>query len=108
MTCFVDDFYAGYGTMKMCHLISDTDAELFAMVDRIGVKRKWHQAPPAHDSHFDICISKRKLAVEAGAVEVTAKQLAAMNRRRKVTGELGSPDDAIAWYLEWSMQGRTD
>lgn len=97
MTVYVDNFNAPYGRMVMCHMLADTDEELHAMADRIGVARRWHQAPPKYSSHYDIALSKRALAVAAGAVEITAKQAACMNLRRRVTGQLGSPDDARAW-----------
>lgn len=48
MTVYVDDMYlhpiGQFGRMKMSHLIADTDAELRAMADKIGVSRRWHQA----------------------------------------------------------------
>ncbi|MCC7173269.1 MAG: DUF4031 domain-containing protein [Planctomycetes bacterium] len=97
MTVYVDDMRAGFGRLTMCHMLADTDEELHAMADRVGVARRWHQAPPAHDSHYDIATSKRRLAVQHGAVPITFRQAAAMNRRRQVTGELGDPGDAEAW-----------
>jgi hypothetical protein len=91
--------------MLMCHMLADTDEELFEMVDKIGVRRKWHQAPPKHDSHFDISKGKRELAVKAGAVQITLRQCAAMNFRRRVTGELGSPADAWEWMRNYKLKG---
>lgn len=38
---YVDDMYAQFGRMKMCHMIADTTTELNAMADSIGVQRKW-------------------------------------------------------------------
>jgi len=100
MAVYVDDMRASYGRMLMCHMIADTDEELHAMAARIGVARKWHQAPPKHSSHYDIALSKRAIAVQAGAVEITWKQAGAMNARRRVTGALGSPADAVDWLVE--------
>ncbi len=45
MTVYVDDMQAQYGRMKMCHMIADTDEELHAMADLIGIARKWWQSP---------------------------------------------------------------
>ncbi|MDR5883591.1 DUF4031 domain-containing protein [Caballeronia sp. LZ032] len=97
MTVYVDDMRARFGQMIMCHMIADTDEELHAMAEAIGVARKWHQRPPKHSSHYDIALSKRALAIAAGAVPITMRQAAAMCRRRKETGELGSPVDALEW-----------
>ena len=79
-------------------MIADTDQELHAMAASIGVARRWHQAPPKHPSHYDVCLSKRALAAKAGAVEITLRQCAAMCARRRSTGALGSPADAEAWH----------
>lgn len=91
MTVYVDDMAAAFGRMKMCHMLADTDDELHAMANRIGVSRRWWQAPPKHDSHYDIALSKRALAVRYGAVEVTLRQMALMNRQRREIGILGTP-----------------
>lgn len=97
MAVYVDDMRAKYGTMIMCHMIADTEEELHAMAAAIGVQRKWHQKPPKHDSHYDIALSRRALAVAAGAVQITWRQAGAMTVRRRATGELGQPGDAVAW-----------
>lgn len=99
MAVYVDDMRAPYGRLIMCHMLADTDEELHAMADAIGVARRWHQAPPRHDSHYDIALSKRALALAAGALPITLRQAASMNTRRRVTGELGLPEDAIEWRL---------
>ncbi len=100
MTVYVDDMEAAYGRMKMCHMLADTDEELHAMADTIGVQRKWWQAPPKHDSHYDIALSKRALAVKAGAILITWRQAGAMNARRRNTGKLGDPNTAVDWLKE--------
>lgn len=77
MSVYVDDMRAPFGSMVMCHMWADTREELFAMADRIGVQRKWFQRPPSIDlpgmdaswEHFDIALSKRRLAVLNGAIE---------------------------------------
>lgn len=69
MTVYVDDVRHRYGNMIMCHLWADTLDELLAMVDRIGVQRKWLQQPPkASWVHFDIALSKKALAIKSGAI----------------------------------------
>lgn len=101
MPVYVDNMRASFGRMVMCHMLADTDSELHAMADKIGVARRWHQAPPKHDSHYDIALSKRAIAVAAGAIEITLRQAAAMNMRRRVTGQLGSPIDAEQWLRDY-------
>ena len=69
MPVYVDDVVHNYGRMKMCHMWADSMDELYAMVDIIGVNRRWLQQPPkASWVHFDICISKKKLAIQNGAI----------------------------------------
>lgn len=72
MSVYVDDMYAEFGNMLMCHMYADTHDELVEMADRIGVRRKWIQYPgdPVKE-HFDIAKTKRSLAVRAGAIETT-------------------------------------
>lgn len=100
MTVYVDDMRAKFGRMVMCHMIADSDDELHAMADLIGVARKWHQAPPQHRSHYDIALSKRAAAVDAGAVPITWRQCAVMTARRQATGVLGTPTDAERWFQD--------
>lgn len=74
MTVYVDDMEAPYRGMKMCHMLADSDEELLEFADKIGVQRKWHQYPGTVKSHFDICLSKRALAVRLGAKEITMRE----------------------------------
>jgi hypothetical protein len=71
MSVYVDDMRAPFGNMIMCHMVTDTTEELLEMVDKIGVKRKWIQYPGTYKEHFDIALTKRKLAIENGAIEIT-------------------------------------
>lgn len=101
MTVYVDNMCATLGRMRMCHMIADTDDELHAMAKAIGVARRHWQSPMVTSgSHYDVALSKHELAVQAGAVQITMRQLAMMNRRRNMTGELGTPEDAERWYRE--------
>lgn len=99
MTAYVDDMRAPFGRMLMCHLIADSDVELHAMADAIGVARRWHQRTSS--SHYDIALTKRALAIKAGAVEITLRQAAAMCTRRRITGQLGKPSDAERWLRDF-------
>jgi hypothetical protein len=87
MAVYVDDMHltpmGQFGRMKMCHMAADTTDELLAMADRIGVARKWLQKPGSPQEHFDIATSKRALAVQAGAVEITMSQLGRIVRAKR-------------------------
>lgn len=79
MPVYVDNASLALGRMLMCHLIADTPAELAAMVDAIGVDRKWFQRL-ARMPHFDIAKSKRKLAIAQGAIELDRRAYVAKMR----------------------------
>ena len=83
MAVYVDDMAAAYGRMVMFHMVADTDQELHAMADKIGVARRWHQKAGTPHSHYDICKSKRALAVAHGAMEVDRSGLAAVIKRKR-------------------------
>ncbi len=75
MSVYVDDMEAPFGRMVMCHMTADTTAELHRMADAIGVSRRWAQYPGTRREHYDICLSKRKLAIRLGAVAVSWLEL---------------------------------
>ena len=77
MTVYVDDVAHRFGRMVMCHLWADTLPELLAMVDKIGVQRKWIQGHPtlsfgkhrnASWVHFDISLTMKERAINHGAI----------------------------------------
>lgn len=85
MAVYVDDFETTgitYRGMKMCHMIADTREELFDMVDKIGVQRKWIQAYGTSREHFDICLTYKNLAIMHGAKEIPMRELAKMTKDR--------------------------
>lgn len=68
MAVYIDDYFAPFGRMKMCHMTSETVEELFAFADRLGLKREWfqdHRVP-----HFDVSKAMREKAIALGAVPV--------------------------------------
>lgn len=85
MTVYVDHMRAKFGRMVMCHMVADSLEELHAMADKIGVNRKWFQKN-ASTPHYDICMSKREMAVNFGAVEVDRTQLAEIIKRLRAIG----------------------
>ena len=80
MTVYVDQPLYKYGRMIMCHMAADTLEELHAMADQVGVARRWFQDKPRFQ-HYDICKSKRAMAVASGAVEVTPREMVEIARR---------------------------
>lgn len=75
MSVYVDGASNQFGCMIMCHMIADTTPELLAMAHKIGVREKWIQSKGTYREHFDICKSKRKLAIKNGARELTSMEL---------------------------------
>lgn len=90
MSVYVDDMHlhpmGQLGRMKMCHMIADTTEELLAMAERIGVDRRWIQKAGTAQEHFDVSLSKRRIAVEHGAIEVTMRQLAQTTIAKRAGG----------------------
>lgn len=75
MPVYVDEAKHLYRGMKMCHMMADSRGELLKMADKIGVARKWIQKEGTKYEHFDVSASKRALAIKAGAVECTSRDL---------------------------------
>ena len=86
MSVYVDHYFAQYGRMQMSHMIADTLEELHAMADKIGVARKWFQQH-ASIPHYDVCKSKRELAIKFGAVPVDRRDFVLKMRRIRVLKE---------------------
>ncbi len=107
MAVYVDDMNAPYGRMRMVHMLADSDQELHEMADKIGVQRKWWQSPEkTSGSHYDIALSKKALAIQFGAIEITWRQAGAMNTRRRITGELGKHEEAVEWVIKFREERR--
>ena len=86
MTVYVDDMYAAYGRMRMCHMIADSRAELDAMADQIGVARRWIQEAGSRREHYDVSMAARQRAVALGAIEITQRQLGRLLLARRAAG----------------------
>jgi hypothetical protein len=69
--------------MIMCHMIADTHEELLEMADRIRVNRKWIQYEGTSHEHFDVCLTARRRAIKAGAVEISMIGLALKLREKE-------------------------
>jgi len=74
MSVYVDAPIHRFRGMIMCHMMADTPEELHEMADKIGVARRHAQ----HKTllHYDICKSKRGLAIEYGAIPISRREVA--------------------------------
>lgn len=100
MAVYVDNMRARYGRMIMCHMIADSTEELHQIARTIGVKLKWVQRAGTAREHFDICRAKRRLALDAGAIEITQRQCAQKLRDRTVHQEV------VQDFRECAAKGR--
>lgn len=93
MTVYVDSLH-NWGwvlngqQVQSCHMVAETDDELHVMAEAIGMNRSWAQKmddPIQYRHHYDLTQSRRKLAVEHGAVEIGQRELGRMiiDERRK-------------------------
>lgn len=79
MAVYVDRERNRYGRMIMGHMIADTLDELHEMADRIGMRREWFQ--PRSFPHYDVSLSRRRAAIEAGAVDCDRRTFVGHLRR---------------------------
>lgn len=76
MAVYVGNLEWPFRNMIMFHMVADTLEELHDMADKIGVNRKWFQPFPEHViAHYDICKSKKVLALNYGAVEMSDREI---------------------------------
>lgn len=69
MTVYVDQFGPGWGRWTGGgHMLATDLDELHAMAHRIGLRLEWFQDKTF--PHYDVMTSKRRLAIQAGAVEI--------------------------------------
>jgi hypothetical protein len=79
---------------KWCHLTADTEIELRAFAQRLGLKASWIQYPGTWKVHFDVVESVRAKAVGLGAIEETAREHAARSRSAR-TSSMASQEQAL-------------
>lgn len=87
MTVYIDNARIPLGRMLMCHMLADSLDELHSMADKIGVNRKYF-----HDGHYNVCASKRALALAFGAQGVTVREM--VNVRARLRNDEGRPEAA--------------
>jgi hypothetical protein len=104
VSVYVDAPVHRLGRMLMCHMLADSRAELLLMAENIGVATRWLQNVGEASEHFDVCKSKRALAVASGAVEVSSRQLVTLirARRRATPATPKSGTEPMGDYHRWS------
>ena len=80
---YVDDMRAKHRGMTMCHCIADTHQELLDMMAVIGLDPRYIQSAGTPFEHVDLCLSMRAKAVEAGACEVSIRELTRINIEKR-------------------------
>jgi Protein of unknown function (DUF4031) len=78
MAVYVGTMKWPFGRMIMFHMATDGDIEeLHQMADKIGIQRKWFQnkGTDKHSPHYDICKSKKQLALQKGATELNDREI---------------------------------
>ncbi|WP_226576438.1 DUF4031 domain-containing protein [Acuticoccus sediminis] len=87
MTVYVDDMHkhpmGRFGRMRMSHMAADSTEELLAMAFKVGVSHRHLQHKGTSTEHLDVCLSKREMAVAAGAKEVTMRELVVIMRGKR-------------------------
>lgn len=78
MSVYVDNMNLTWKNKKWCHLMADTEEELHHFALRLGLQRLWYQ-----NDHYDITTSKKKLAIELGAIEVDPIFLVGLRKKWK-------------------------
>jgi len=87
VSVYVDDTRLKFRGRTYCHMVADTSAELDAMAATIGLKNGWKQKAGTRLEHYDLSPAMRRRAVEAGAVEVGWREMAAITARKQEAGE---------------------
>lgn len=96
MPVYIDRVNIRYGRMIMCHMIADSLEELHEMADRIGIQRKWLQdSTNTSFPHCDISLTKKKLALQAGAIECDRNTCVGHMRRLRAEWGLNEKNEEL-------------
>lgn len=80
MTVYVDNARLPFRGMLMSHMLADTDDELRAMAQVVGLHDRWHQG-----DHFDINQDMRSIALANGAKQITQREAVLIRRKFRQT-----------------------
>lgn len=75
MTVYVDQaiYKKPNGRVLYCHMIADTLVELHEFAAKINLSSSWFHS--GRFKHYDLNPTSRAAAIEAGAVEITSKEM---------------------------------
>lgn len=82
MAVYVDDLAYLKNGRLWYHMAADTLDALHGMADNIGLERRWFQNKNPKFPHYDITESKRRLALQHGAIAITGREMVMWNRDR--------------------------
>lgn len=60
-----------HGWTLWCHMIADSEEELHAIAERMGMRREWYQG-----DHYDLRPEGRATALRLGAQEMPTREMA--------------------------------
>jgi hypothetical protein len=89
VTVYVDNVLIPWRGGRWCHLTADTEPELHAFAQRLGLRREWFQTchskctTPCPHWHYDVTVTKRALALRLGAQEIDRHGMVALIRARR-------------------------
>ncbi len=79
---YVDDTQERYRGKVLCYMVADTEAEMHAMAQLIGVRRRWCRTD-LYGPLYRICRAMKARAIRNGAKEVTQREFVQIVRRSK-------------------------
>lgn len=80
-----------YGkSVESCHMFSDTNNvdELKEFAVKMGLKLSWLQKSRDGLFHFDLVKSKRKIAIESGAEEISKEKFLEVHRNLRTQNKI--------------------
>lgn len=85
MGVYVDEAIWEWRGRRWCHLVADTEDELHAFGDRLGLQRRWLQHRPARPwlDHYDLHEVARDVAIALGAEPITLREMALHIRAKR-------------------------
>ncbi|MHB1583790.1 MAG: DUF4031 domain-containing protein [Acidimicrobiales bacterium] len=89
MAVYVDDWRqpatVGRVDGRWSHLLADSEEELHAFAERLGLRRAWFQRSRRHPAfdHYDVTDDLRREAIRLGAVAISWRQAGRMLRARR-------------------------